>query len=126
MPGAHPASMQDFCQRNGLQVYAEMMRNNEVDLDVLRELSAEDWQEMGVATEDLPRLLAAISCLPEDFPPHTHSSSSPAAPQPMRSPASPQPLRPRPVLPPPPQPELSEDELQRIAAIQGRMMLEGW
>ena len=126
MPGAYPASMQDFCQQNGLQVYAEMMRNNEVDLDVLRDLSAEDWQEMGVATEDLPRLLAAISCLPEDFPPHTHSTSSPAAPQPLRSPASPQPLRPRPVLPPPSQPELSEDELQRIAAIQGRMMLEGW
>ena len=58
-----PASIGEFCSANGLERYAELMVDNEIDLDVLPDLAEEDWEELGVDAADLPRLLAAVERL---------------------------------------------------------------
>ena len=58
-----PASIGEFCSANGLERYAELMVENEIDLDVLPDLGEEDWEELGVHAADLPRLLAAVARL---------------------------------------------------------------
>lgn len=58
-----PGSIQEFCENCGLEKYAELMIDNEVDLDVLTDLADEDWEELGVAAGDLPCLLDAVERL---------------------------------------------------------------
>ena len=40
------------------------MHENEVDLDIVRTLSANDWEEMGLRKHDIQRLMAATKTLP--------------------------------------------------------------
>lgn len=40
------------------------MHENEVDLDIVRTLSANDWEEMGLRKHDIQRLIAATKTLP--------------------------------------------------------------
>ena len=60
---APPGSVQEFCDECGLGKYAELMIENEVDVDVLPDLGDEDWEELGVSPEDLPGLLEAVGRL---------------------------------------------------------------
>jgi hypothetical protein len=59
-----PVSIDDFCAQHGLVDYIPMMHENEVDLDVVRDLSAKDWAEMGMRPHDVQRLMAATKTLP--------------------------------------------------------------
>ena len=59
-----PTDIEDFCMQHGFAAYIGMMRENEVDLDVVRDLSAQDWADMGVQPHDVPRLIAATKTLP--------------------------------------------------------------
>lgn len=59
-----PVSIEDFCRQHGLSEYIPMMRENEVDLDVVRDLSAKDWAEMGMQPQDIAKLTAACKTLP--------------------------------------------------------------
>lgn len=59
-----PATIDEFCTQHGLSDYLPMMRENEVDLDVVRDLSTNDWAEMGMQSCDIPRLIAATKMLP--------------------------------------------------------------
>jgi hypothetical protein len=58
-----PTSIKAFCAGAGLSKYADMMEENEIDLDVLKDLAEEDWEEMGVAVMDMPRLLQVCMCM---------------------------------------------------------------
>jgi hypothetical protein len=59
-----PASIEEFCAQHGLSEYIPMMRENEVDLDVVRDLSAQDWAEMGMQPRDISKLMTACKTLP--------------------------------------------------------------
>jgi hypothetical protein len=48
---------------NSLDGYVEMMIDNQIDLDVLTDLSEEVWEEMGILPADMTRLLNAIGSL---------------------------------------------------------------
>jgi len=61
---AIPSTIDEFCLQHGLSAYLPMMRENEVDLDVVRDLSTKDWVEMGMEARDVPRLVAATRTLP--------------------------------------------------------------
>ena len=62
-----PASIRELCEGHGLAAYADLMEESEVGLDVVLELTDEDWKEMGVAASDLPRLHHAITWLQTGF-----------------------------------------------------------
>lgn len=59
-----PATIEEFCAQHGLSEYIPMMSENEVDLDVVRDLSAQDWIEMGMKPRDITKLQAACKTLP--------------------------------------------------------------
>ena len=61
--GGVPASIMEFCEGVGLGKYAELMEENEIDLDVLVHLEQADWEDLGIEAEDLPQLMQAV----EDF-----------------------------------------------------------
>eukprot|EP00802_Teleaulax_amphioxeia_P006609 Tamp_06613.p1 GENE.Tamp_06613~~Tamp_06613.p1 ORF type:complete len:316 (+),score=64.52 Tamp_06613:1199-2146(+) len=60
---ARPVSIEEFCAVNGLSSYVGKMLENEIELDVLPGLSEEDWEEIGIMADDMPRLLDAIACM---------------------------------------------------------------
>ena len=59
-----PASIDELCAQHGLLEYLPMMHDNEVDLDLVRDLSAADWMGMGMPQHAVNQLMAATKTLP--------------------------------------------------------------
>ena len=59
-----PSSIDDFCHMNGLSRYITIMHENEIDLDILRDLSREDWKSMGVSDTDIDVIISSAKKLP--------------------------------------------------------------
>eukprot|EP00960_Hanusia_phi_P078023 768769-Hanusia_phi.AAC.3 len=59
-----PSSIDDFCYMNGLSHYIPIMHENEIDLDILRDLSREDWKSMGVSSADIEVIMNSAKKLP--------------------------------------------------------------
>ena len=68
----------DWLRRLGLERYATTFRDNDIDLAVLQQLTAEDLRELGVASVGhRRRLLDAIAALDASAPPADGSKLSP-------------------------------------------------
>ena len=59
-----PASIDEFCAQHGLLDYLPIMHENDVDLDLVRDLSAADWAGMGMPQHAIGQLIAATKTLP--------------------------------------------------------------
>src|SRR5271166_5618105 len=74
---AMPFDVTDWLRQLGLEQYAPAFRDNDIDDEVLRRLTAEDLRELGVASiGHRRRLLDAIAAL----------NAGPAAPEPVAAP----------------------------------------
>jgi class 3 adenylate cyclase/tetratricopeptide (TPR) repeat protein len=55
------SDLRDWLRRNGLEQYAEIFEANDIDLDILAELSERDFEELGLSLGNRRRLMKAIA-----------------------------------------------------------------
>ena len=77
-----------WLRRLGLERYEPALRENEIDLDVLPELTEADLVTLGLPLGPRRKLLKAISALRQGVPPSPAADAIPEVPSPAPSGAS--------------------------------------
>jgi class 3 adenylate cyclase len=77
---SNAGDIQSWLAEQGLAKYAEAFTNNDIDLDVLPELTDADLKDLGITSlGDRKRLLKAIASMGAPTPPATSSGTSPSS-----------------------------------------------